>query len=213
LTRAKIAAAAIEQIQESGAPTVNLRAVAAKLRVSPNAILFQLKKPPSSLEAEVVKAVLGGVARPLAPNEDAVAYLRDLFRAVGKALEDKPMVARLAIFVLLDNPLLVPRVMERLLACLATLDGATPDLPRALSRALDALLNLILMACARGERNRKSTKAGGEDAGIPLDESEYPNLARIRGAWPPRRTRAARRPSPLQAAEECVDRLLRDIGR
>lgn len=144
MTRAKIAAAAIAQIEKGGANAFSLRNVARSLGVAPTTISSHFRGGLSELEDETVRSVLAGATPPFEPQQAPADYLENMFFSCLKALHGRPMIAMLTIMRLTRNPLVVPRLAERTLACLSALGVAPTAMGAAYRATLQALFALIL---------------------------------------------------------------------
>jgi hypothetical protein len=160
----------------------------------------------------VVRAALAAVARPFKPNESASDYLRELFFEVLEALQGRPTIARMAVLRLMDDPILVPPLAERMLSSLAALGVPPQNLPAAFRQTLGALFEMVLSVSARSNVSAQKRAAAQIDKAISaLSPTEFSNLDQLRPALVDEAALGATE-TPLAAiANFFADRLIKAI--
>lgn len=116
LTRERIVAVAIEQIDQNGLMAFSLREVARQLDVYPAAVYWHVPNR-DALLAAVVEATMAGVTPELG-GLDWQDWLRELFRRYRKSVQQHPNVAQLVGAQLVSNASLSPLLIDRILAVL-----------------------------------------------------------------------------------------------
>ncbi|RQN33889.1 TetR/AcrR family transcriptional regulator [Paraburkholderia tropica] len=116
LTRDRIVAVAIEQIDQNGLAAFSLREVARQLDVYPAAVYWHVPNR-DVLLAAVVEETTAGVTPELG-TLSWQDWLRELFRRYRKAVQRHPNVAQLVGAQLVSNASLSPLLIDRILAVL-----------------------------------------------------------------------------------------------
>ncbi|MBN3811466.1 TetR/AcrR family transcriptional regulator [Paraburkholderia sp. Ac-20347] len=116
LTRERIVAVAIEQIDQNGLTAFSLREVARQLDVYPTAVYWHVPNR-DSLLAAVVEATMAGVT-PEVGKLGWQDWFRELFRRYRKSVQQHPNVAQLVGAQLVSNASLSPLLIDRILAVL-----------------------------------------------------------------------------------------------
>lgn len=116
LTRERIVAVAIEQIDQNGLTAFSLREVARQLDVYPTAVYWHVPNR-DALLAAVVEATMAGVA-PEIGKLSWQDWFRELFRRYRKSVQQHPNVAQLVGAQLVSNASLSPLLIDRILTVL-----------------------------------------------------------------------------------------------
>jgi len=116
LTRERIVAAAIEQIDQNGLTAFSLREVARQLDVYPTAVYWHVPNR-DALLAAVVEATMAGVT-PEIGKLGWQDWFRELFQRYRKSVQQHPNVAQLVGAQLVSNASLSPLLIDRILAAL-----------------------------------------------------------------------------------------------
>jgi AcrR family transcriptional regulator len=116
LTRERIVAVAIEQIDQNGLTAFSLREVARQLEVYPTAVYWHVPNR-DELLAAVVEATMAGVTPELG-KLSWQDWFRELFRRYRKSVQRHPNVAQLVGAQLVSNASLSPLLIDRILAAL-----------------------------------------------------------------------------------------------
>lgn len=116
LTRERIVAVAIEQIDQNGLTAFSLREVARQLDVYPTAVYWHVPNR-DALLAAVVEATMAGVT-PEIGKLSWQDWFRELFRRYRKSVQQHPNVAQLVGAQLVSNASLSPLLIDRILAVL-----------------------------------------------------------------------------------------------
>ncbi|QGZ66017.1 TetR/AcrR family transcriptional regulator [Paraburkholderia acidisoli] len=116
LTRERIVAVAIEQIDQNGLTAFSLREVARQLDVYPTAVYWHVPNR-DALLAAVVEATMAGVT-PEIGKLGWQDWFRELFRRYRKSVQRHPNVAQLVGAQLVSNASLSPLLIDRILAVL-----------------------------------------------------------------------------------------------
>ncbi|MEM5290221.1 TetR/AcrR family transcriptional regulator [Paraburkholderia sabiae] len=116
LTRERIVAVAIEQIDQNGLTAFSLREVARQLDVYPAAVYWHVPNR-DALLAAVVEATMSGVTPEIGKLEWQ-DWFRELFRRYRKSVQKHPNVAQLVGAQLVSNASLSPLLIDRILAVL-----------------------------------------------------------------------------------------------
>jgi len=116
LSRERIVAVALEQIDSAGLHAFSLREVARQLDVYPTAVYWHVPNR-DALLAAVVEFTMAGVA-PEYGDQSWQDWLRELFRRYRKAVQKHPNVAQLVGAQLVSNASLSPLLIDRILSVL-----------------------------------------------------------------------------------------------
>lgn len=116
LTRERIVAVAIGQIDQNGLTAFSLREVARQLDVYPTAVYWHVPNR-DALLAAVVEATMAGVA-PEIGKLSWQDWFRELFRRYRRSVQQHPNVAQLVGAQLVSNASLSPLLIDRILAVL-----------------------------------------------------------------------------------------------
>jgi len=116
LTRERIVAVAIEQIDQNGLTAFSLREVARQLDVYPTAVYWHVPNR-DALLAAVVEATMAGVT-PEIGELSWQDWFRELFRRYRKSVQRHPNVAQLVGAQLVSNASLSPLLIDRILTVL-----------------------------------------------------------------------------------------------
>lgn len=116
LTRERIVAAAIRQIDENGLTAFSLREVARQLEVYPTAVYWHVPNR-DALLAAVVEATMAGVT-PEIGKLGWQDWFRELFRRYRNSVQQHPNVAQLVGAQLVSNASLSPLLIDRILSVL-----------------------------------------------------------------------------------------------
>ena len=116
LTRERIVAVAIEQIDQNGLTAFSLREVARQLDVYPTAVYWHVPNR-DALLAAVVEATMAGVT-PEIGKLSWQDWFRELFRRYRKSVQQHPNVAQLVGAQLVSNASLSPLLIDRILTVL-----------------------------------------------------------------------------------------------
>jgi AcrR family transcriptional regulator len=209
LSRVAILAAAAELLEAEGDDGFSLRKLAKVVGVVPTTIHAHFKGGLDELQTQLAATALADVARPYKPQEPPEDYLRELFLKVLAALHGRPHLARIVVFELSTNPVLVPHLAERLLVCLAELGLGKEDLPYALRRALGAIQEMILIESMRSNPpiQKKAAKDLGKNIAV-LSPTEFPNLVELIEQLQSETVNAATQAPSADVAGLYVDRLM-----
>jgi AcrR family transcriptional regulator len=175
LTRERIVAAAIQEIDERGLAAFSIRNLAGRLGVYPTAVYWHIANR-NLILAEVVGQVLGG-ASPSA-NLDWRDYLRQLLGRYRSAIKAHPNVAPLVGAHLIGNASIPFAFVERLLAKLSEAGFTGEDLVDAYNTVVAALAGFITQEFAPvPEEGGDAWRAGIQERLLSVDAKACPTLA------------------------------------
>ena len=177
--------------------------------VGPTSIHAHFKGGTEAVLTAVAAHALSGMTRPFKPKEEPAEYLRELFLKILQSLHARPDIARLVVLELSSNPILDPLLAERLLLTLAALGVPKDALPKTFQRAIEAILDMILMVSARSKPAEQKWRSAQMNKAIAaLPSTEFPSLTELREALVAETVDAgASKPTP-EVAALYADRLL-----
>ena len=131
-----------------------------------------------------------------------------------KTLHGRPTVATLVVLQLSSNPVLDPRLAERLLLALVELGVPTEARPKMFQRAIGVILEMILSESSRsGSAEQKDASARMHQTIASLSPTEFPNLTELREALVADTFKAGGSKPSLEVAAAYVDRLVATLGK
>jgi AcrR family transcriptional regulator len=175
LTTAIIIAKAGQLLEKKG--EITIEPLAKSCGVGPTTIRARFKGGAGQICSEIARAALDGVARPCKARQTPEEYLTDVFWNALKKLSGRRVIARLIPIELFRNPILSPRLAERILACVAELGAEDKYLPRGLQRVIAGLSDMVLMECSESDKANREDLANRIGLSITaLSVEEYPML-------------------------------------
>lgn len=173
LSRERIVAAAIEEIDAHGLAAFSIRNLAHRLGVYPTAIYWYISSR-NLILAEVVGQVLGDASP--AGDLDWRDYLRGLFGRYRAAIKSHPHVAPLVGAHLVGNASIPFAFVERLLGKLSGAGFAGEDLLHAYNTVVAALAGFITQEFAPAPED-DDWRAGVQERLLAVDAEACPTLA------------------------------------
>lgn len=173
LSRERIVAAAIEEIDARGLAAFSIRHLAARLGVYPTAIYWYISSR-NLILAEVVGQVLAD-ASPIA-DIDWRDHLRELFGRYRAAIKAHPHVAPLVGAHLIGNASIPFTFVEQLLAKLSEAGFAGEHLVHAYNTVVAALAGFITQEFAAAPDD-EDWSAGVQERLLAVDAEACPTLA------------------------------------
>ncbi|WP_257386550.1 TetR/AcrR family transcriptional regulator [Tahibacter caeni] len=143
LTRERVIAAALAEIDERGADAFNLRNLAERLGVYPTAVYWHVPNK-NAILAEVVATVFRDVAPRRRSGEDWRDYLRKLFQRYRASMRRHPNVAPLVGAHLVGNLRIDFDFVEGVLGALADADLAGARLVAGYNAVVAALIGFVV---------------------------------------------------------------------
>lgn len=177
LTRDRIVAVAIEQIDQNGLTAFSLREVARQLDVYPTAVYWHVPNR-DALLAAVVEQTMAGVTPELG-KLNWQDWLRELFRRYRKAVQQHPNVAQLVGAQLVSNASLSPLLIDRILAVLLDAGCDEARLVEMYNVVIASMVGFATLEFAPLPTDDLSTWANQLQEKVhAIRALEYPTLAR-----------------------------------
>lgn len=214
LSHEAIMESAIALLERPGVLSINRLAKA--LGVFPTTIRSHFGGGLDALLDQIARAALADVAPPLHRSQSGADYLRELFGRLRQQLEGHPNLARVVAVRLCADPLLNPRLTERILVALDAIEVPEDALPAAHERVVGALAAFLLVEFPDLRAPPERWAENMRDEIGRLSATEYPMLASKGGDLLELRARRANRPDAddvlVRAAYEAADAMLRGLG-
>jgi TetR/AcrR family transcriptional regulator, tetracycline repressor protein len=177
LSRERIVAAALEELDAFGLAAFSIREVARRLGVYPAAIYWHVSTR-NQLLAAMVAAVLAEVAPPRRPGECWKDWLAELFRRTRAAIRRHPGIAPLVGAQMVSNAGVDFVMIERLLEVLGEAGFAGAGLVEAFSTVVAAEVGFVTMEFAPLPAEGAAAWTESMRAMIDsVDPQRYPRLA------------------------------------
>lgn len=176
LTRASVVEAATNLLTESGARALSVRAVAARLGVSPMA-LYRHVASKDDLLSEVVDNLFATCWEPEIPTDPWREWVVDVADRFRRFLVDHPV----ALHVYLAHPVVSPTASTRMDACLAVLFRGLSDDDRA--QHAYAAIQTYTIGFAALESARRETAYSVGHSGEPSAAAEDSGRVRTLAAY------------------------------
>lgn len=174
LSRDKIVAAAIAELDAAGLAAFSIRRLAERLGVYPTAIYWHIANR-NQILAEVVGEILGG-AIPESTG-DWREFVRKLFRRYRTAIKAHPNAAPLVGAHLIGNSRIPFAFVEQVLAQLSTAGFAGEDLVDAYNTVVAAMAGFITQEFAPGpDEGDDSWRRGVQERLLGVDAKACPTL-------------------------------------
>jgi AcrR family transcriptional regulator len=200
LSKATIISKAAIVLERDGSLT--FEPIAERCRVSQTTIRSRFRGGLEEIGTEIARTALDGVARPYKPSQSPEQYLTIVFSNLLKRLTGRRVTSYLVVAELFRNPVLSPRLAERILVCISELGANEDYLPRGLERVIIGLSDMIQLECAEADGRRRQAIANrigltitdlGVDEYEMLTENLQPLVDHFRNLPPPDRRTVARK--------------------
>jgi len=177
LSRDRIVAVAIEQIDQNGLTAFSLREVARQLDVYPTAVYWHVPNRDALLAAVVEKTMTG--VTPELGELSWQDWLRELFCRYREAVQQHPNVAQLVGAQLVSNASLSPLLIDRILAVLLNAGCNEARLVEMYNVVIASMVGFATLEFAPLPTDDLSTWANQLQEKVhAIRALEYPTLAR-----------------------------------
>lgn len=173
LTKKRVIETALQLSQE--APDLSIPMIARALDVYPTAVYSHCPGGMAEIRSAMVQALLADIAPPLKPNESGRDYLCDLFRRIGDRLQNYSALARHVVSELSADPLINPRLPERILTAFEAAGLPEPERLAAYERFMMSLIGYISVYFSDAPGQVKKLKADLD----ALEAGEFPMVSQV----------------------------------